>query len=177
MRNTHAGITFCSYRQRGRYLGVFQKGDDPFWPFEREEGPGRGERFGIFPLPGRFFRPFLAGTRKGPAGGMPADRTAQSRRRHADAANSAAPSTIDTEWEYGSFDSIDVPLRMTAPGGWRRRVAHTVRRYRRGGCLSTRIRRLRLPVPSRIYCVPNFFDTLRAHRIARCALLLFDTNT
>ena len=125
-------------------------------------GPGRGERFGIFPLPGRFFRPFLAGTRKGPAGGMPADRTAQSRRRHADAANSAAPSTIDTEWEYGSFDSIDVPLRMTAPGGWRRRVAHTVRRYRRGGCLSTRIRRLRLPVPSRIYCVPNFFDTLRA---------------
>ena len=113
-------------------------------------------------FPGRFFRPFLAGTRKGPAGGMPADRTAQSRRRHADAANSAAPSTIDTEWEYGSFDSIDVPLRMTAPGGWRRRVAHTVRRYRRGGCLSTRIRRLRLPVPSRIYCVPNFFDTLKS---------------
>ena len=120
-------------------------------------GTGRGERFRIFPclrlsfpkhsfandekispstgrlFPGRFFRPFLAGTRKGPAGGMPADRTAQSRRRHADAANSAAPSTIDAEWEYGSFDSIDVPLRMTAPGGWRRRVAHSVRRYRRGG--------------------------------------------
>ncbi len=60
-----------SYR-RWWYLGDFQKGDDPFWPFEGGEGPGRGERFGIFPLPGRFFSPFLAGTRKGAAGGIPA---------------------------------------------------------------------------------------------------------